>query len=857
MKNTFLPILLTLFATAALATHNRAGYISYRQIDNLTVEATVVTWTRASSLPADRDTITLCWGDDICERVARANGPGAPPQGDIIGFDYKRNHYTAIHTYSQTGAYTISMSDPNRNGGVLNVNFPNSEQVIFHIESLVILLDVEGGMENHSPQVLAEPILLGHIYQPFVYAPEAYDPDADSLSYELTVPLQGAGQTVPNYVELTGIEANPDNQLFLDPQTGKLAWDSPHRVGLYSVAILIRSFRDGAEIGATVLDMEIVIQDIGNTMPTLVISPAYSETHLHCLSVGDTLELSLTAEEEGLGEDARVEMYSGLNEMLFSPEGFSYIDSPAVAVFLWIVTEEQEREEPYQMTIKVVDGAGYADYRVLRFIVKGCAGNEAAQQINGTCFWDADENGIQDNDEVFLPNRRLRLSPAGLLSGSNAEGQFAFYVSPGNYQLEALGDPCWYLTTDSSAYVIELSAGAQETRTFGFNSLFENETAFAATVASGPTRCNQEVPFWLALKNTACRESGGWIALIKEESLAALVSASQLPDYVSGDTMWWAFEPVFPSQGAVWELSFLLEGPQFLGMEMNFEMLIFSEDCVSIGTPDIQGPWNPDFENFKYCARYLYSPVLLCAYDPNDKLVQPARGEGKNYTLFEEKLEYTIRFQNTGNDTAFAVVLRDTLDAGLDWATFEPFSASHPYEFVLDQRTGVLIFTFRDINLPDSTANQAGSQGFVTYTISSRPGLAENTLIANRAGIYFDSNPPVITNTTENTLVSQLPGTTAAKEAPVVSKLRVKAYPNPFSEAVYFEIESPEEQRMLLEIFDLSGRRLYSRPGELFAGNATIRLSGLRLPGRGAFLYKVTTQEGVGWGKIVRWEQSY
>lgn len=853
MKNTLLIALLTLFAATAAATHNRSGYIFYRQMDNLTVEATVVTWTKASSRPADRDTITVCWGDGICERVARTNGAGDPPQGDTLGFDTKRNFYTAIHAYSSMETYTISMTDPNRNGGIVNVNFPNSDQVKFHIETTFTLLDVEGGRANHSPRLLSEPTtLIGHIYQPFAFAPEAYDPDADSLSFELTVPLQDIGSPVPNYVPLTEVEANPDNQLFLDPHTGKMIWASPYLAGEYNVAVLIRSFRDGQEISTAILDMQIIIQDMGNTMPTLSLSPSYNEGHLHCLSVGDTLELNLTALEDGLGEEARVELYSGLNEILAAPEGFSYTDSPRVAVFRWIIAEEQEREQPYQLTIKVVDGQAYADYRVLRFVVKGCARSDAGQQIRGTCFWDANENGIQDGDETAAPNRRLRLSPAGLVTAGNDDGEFAFYVTPGSYRLQALEDPCWYLTTDSVSYTIDLEAGTQENRAFGFNRLFENDTEFAASLASGTTRCNREVPFWLTLRNTACRAVGGWIALIRDGEMAGLASASQDPDYVSGDTLWWAFDPVPPSKNLDWELIFELGGVQFVGMEMNFEVLVFSEDCAPIGQTGIQGPWDPDFEDFRYCARYSYNPVLLCAYDPNDKLVQPARGEGKNYTLFGEQLEYTIRFQNTGNDTAFLVVLRDTLDPSLDWNTFRPFSASHPYEFVLDERTGALAFTFRDINLPDSTANESASHGFVSYTISARPGLAENTPVANRAGIYFDSNPPILTNTTENTMVSQLPGTTSVQEPSGLESLEVKVYPNPFAEAIHFEIQSPEEQRMLLEIFDLSGRRLYSGTDHLRQGATFLSLSGSQLPGSGTFIYKISTRDGVRCGKIVK-----
>ena len=123
----------------ALATHNRAGEITVEQVgdcvESLTVRATITTYTKASSRPADRDTLTICWGDGNCERVARFNGPGNPPQGEILENDTKKNLYIALHTYPSRGTYVLSMTDPNRNGGILNVNFPNSDQVKFHIQT--------------------------------------------------------------------------------------------------------------------------------------------------------------------------------------------------------------------------------------------------------------------------------------------------------------------------------------------------------------------------------------------------------------------------------------------------------------------------------------------------------------------------------------------------------------------------------------------------------------------------------------------------------------------------------------------------------------------------------------------------
>ncbi|MEM1217059.1 MAG: PKD domain-containing protein, partial [Bacteroidota bacterium] len=160
-----------------------------------------------------------------------------------------------------------------------------------------------------------------------------------------------------------------------------------------------------------------------------------------------------------------------------------------------------------------------------------------------------------------------------------------------------------------------------------------------------------------------------------------------------------------------------------------------------------------------------FTSVINCAYDPNDKQVHPNRSEQppftQNYTLFAEELLYTIRFQNTGTDTAFNVVLRDQLSGDLDWSTFRPGSSSHPYDVTLDDE-GLLEFYFRDILLPDSTTNEPLSHGFVDFTISAREDLVPNTSIDNTAGIYFDFNPPIITNMVNSMMLEELPNFTPA-----------------------------------------------------------------------------------------------
>ncbi|MEL6141911.1 MAG: hypothetical protein AAFU67_09865, partial [Bacteroidota bacterium] len=88
-----------------------------------------------------------------------------------------------------------------------------------------------------------------------------------------------------------------------------------------------------------------------------------------------------------------------------------------------------------------------------------------------------------------------------------------------------------------------------------------------------------------------------------------------------------------------------------------------------------------------------YCQETSAAYDPNDKQAIP-NGVGPDHlTAPNGSFDYKIRFQNTGTDTAFTVVIIDTLDAQvLDLSTLQTGISSHPYRMSL--RNNVLEFAF-------------------------------------------------------------------------------------------------------------------------------------------------------------------
>ncbi len=198
------------------------------------------------------------------------------------------------------------------------------------------------------------------------------------------------------------------------------------------------------------------------------------------------------------------------------------------------------------------------------------------------------------------------------------------------------------------------------------------------------------------------------------------------------------------------------------------------------------------------------------SYDPNDKSVSPS-GVGTN-KLVKHKvpLDYLIRFQNTGTDTAYKVVIIDTLDQNLDLSTLEFGASSHTYKI---EFTGsgkpILKFTFDKINLVDSFTNEPKSHGFVSFKIIPYDSIPNGTLVKNSADIYFDFNLPIKTNTTQVSIDDRLPTgatlsfVTALKEQKNNYEA-IYVYPNPFNTITNFEFVYNTKATQLI-VYNING----------------------------------------------------
>jgi len=257
------------------ATHNRAGEITLTQLDDLTYEITITTFTYTLS-QADRNQLEVQWGDNTFSFAQRVSITKLP-------HFYQRNIYTTTHTFPGPGIYEIVVQDPNRNEGVKNI--PNSVNVVFSIKTTIFINPRIGN--NSSPVLLNPPIDRAAYGQIFIHNPAAYDPDGDSISYKLTICTEVDGKPI------TGYTLPPaSDTLYINPYTGDLTWITPADTGIFNIAIDVEEWRSGVKIGNIVRDMQIEVYNTDNH------APVQTEPGNYCIEAGQILALDIVATDE-------------------------------------------------------------------------------------------------------------------------------------------------------------------------------------------------------------------------------------------------------------------------------------------------------------------------------------------------------------------------------------------------------------------------------------------------------------------------------------------------------------------------------------------------------------------------------
>ncbi|MAC94275.1 MAG: hypothetical protein CMC96_02110 [Flavobacteriales bacterium] len=327
-------------ALIAQATHNRAGEITYRHISGLTYEFTVTIFADGTSPAIGRKDIEVDWGDNLGrDSLIVISEDDIEPDRSVI-----RRIWRGNHTFPGPGTYSISISDPNRNSGVDNIS--NSVGVPFYLETELRISPL-GSFKNNSPQLLNYPIDDACVGQPFVHNPGAFDPDGDSLAYEIARSRGIGGTIAPGFYF-------PDN-MSVDPISGDLSWTNPDEPMLVNVAIRIKEYRDGVYLGSILRDIQIQAFPGCNNRPPNILS-----RQEYCIEAGQTLIAPIQAVDPESNQNVALSVTGAPFEFTNSPATFnnSSASNPNNVSVSWNTLCEHVRKDFYSISVRAEDNGG-------------------------------------------------------------------------------------------------------------------------------------------------------------------------------------------------------------------------------------------------------------------------------------------------------------------------------------------------------------------------------------------------------------------------------------------------------------------------------------------------------------------
>ena len=350
-------------------------------------------------------------------------------------------------------------------------------------------------------------------------------------------------------------------------------------------------------------------------------------------------------------------------------------------------------------------------------------------RVQGRVFIDANLDCGSQFNEPGVPGVVMEVQPGDHFSNTDASGNYDLVLLNGNYtvalQSAVIEEHC------TAAPIPFTMAGSSTPLTVNLPSLSLVPLDAEVNLSAGAARPGFEYHVSVLMRNRTPAPSGATTLTMTFDPAIGFISATPAATNVSGNTLTWDQAEMMPFQQLTITVRFQIPPDVgLIGTDLN--------TTVSLATANTDADLT---NNTATLAR-----TVTGSFDPNDKLATTSSGASNGTYLMDqdEWIDYTIRFQNTGTDTAFHVIITDTLPATLDPASLQIGAASHPFTWQL-RADGTLKFWLLDILLPDSNVNEAASHGFVSFRIKPRLQVLPGTTIENIANIFFDFNEPVIT----------------------------------------------------------------------------------------------------------------
>ncbi len=405
--------------------------------------------------------------------------------------------------------------------------------------------------------------------------------------------------------------------------------------------------------------------------------------------------------------------------------------------------------------------------------VLNCSG-VGTHYIRGKTFYDVNNDSVYNGGDYPLTNQSVKLLPSNQIVYSNMNGDYSFLVDTGNYQVAFVpqaGSPFQQVNGNDT---LNVTITNQSILNLDFpllpDSAVSNYSAFSSFWLP---RCNTYQSLMTTVTNNGTTVDSLNVHVVFPPSV--VFQSSNNFATISGDTLIYSLSAVQPGQTVYLFSAFLLPAAGNQIPVVSYVNTINSNNSIT------------SFDSI------LTNTLVICGCDPNDKQVSPQIA----FITIDSTLNYLIRFQNTGTDTTFKVVVIDTLDATINPVTFKLQATSHPCQVF--RENNILKFVFDNILLPDSNTNEPLSHGYIFFSVDVVDNSSCMT-VTNKAHIFFDANADVETPYAFTTFVVCV----GLQENNKDSNLTV--YPNPVLDVININFDFNNEHQYCFSLFNSIGQ---------------------------------------------------
>jgi Leucine-rich repeat (LRR) protein len=444
--------------------------------------------------------------------------------------------------------------------------------------------------------------------------------------------------------------------------------------------------------------------------------------------------------------------------------------------------------------------------------------------ITGQIKLDANNNGCDTND---LPKQFIKVSINGTgnqgATFTDANGNYKFYTAAGSFDVTPeVENPTWFGFSPASATILFSNVNDNSTQDFCMvpNGVHQDVEVVIQPIDAAQPGTN--ATYRIVYRNKGNQVVSGSLSMNYNDASLDFTSATIAPSSQTEGVLGWNYTGLLPFESRSFIVTLYVNSPSSTPPVNIGSILNFSASINPIATDENQAD-----------NQFTFDQAVVGTYVPNG--ITCLQGDLVSTVEIGNYLHYVVNFENTGNYLAQNVIVRIEIDtARLDIATLQLLSSSHScYARIVGN---IVEFIFEGINLEArSGIPPVGGHGDVLFKIRTNNNLVNNDIVLQRAGLYFDYNFPITTNTAETVFAT-------LSNAGFELDASIAIYPNPTNAIININADSNIKS---MELYDMQGRILQTMLGNQKVLDISDKANGI-------YFLKITTEKGSKVEKIIK-----